>query len=579
MSKSFTCLYTKHKTQKRKKWNDGKLIVQHSGLVHLHACANNTNITTTSMVLDTLAITTDQAQMVMNGSIIELEMETHLIEIEGEYSTTITTTATSSNSGNSNHNNGTTIITSSSSIAPNLVKKRKTNGMQKLLTNKFKKPTKYIPPPPNHDHRNMNMNNSASTNAMHKKKRPFQPGEYLRQLHDERYPNDANRNRNTHRNNPHPQQYGQIDHSRGQGHISMQQQEKSSHSHWGGNGIDHSNNYQQQQHQQYPVAANHRATNHGNHPNRVTPTVHAHAHSTSSASTSAFIRPLAGQSQGSLQTSAAQNQFVANDFDPNSFYEEEEDDEGESGAYTNTGVGTDASSVFQQQHHGGDQEYRTAQAQMQMQEQARVAQSGASENWNDPTSDQHQNTMTNSDLLELFNVRSGPVAGKEIDASMHANVNGPVRHHEADAYTSTVPVQAEDDEVPKAPNSFLDRLLRSDQELDQNAKVGSAVVDDMDNATSSFHYSWSQQDNDDRADGYGDDGNTDDDNNDEHLPCGDSHNIEGIKNDNSTNANTDEGISKGESKKQDDANNDAPFSFDIELELADVDSESSDEEE
>jgi hypothetical protein len=46
------------------------------------------------------------------------------------------------------------------------------------------------------------------------------------------------------------------------------------------------------------------------------------------------------------------------------------------------------------------------------------------------------------------------------------------------------------------------------------------------------------------------------------------------------------GILKGESTKQDDANdetmsnnNDAPFSFDIELELADVDSESFDEEE
>lgn len=177
MSKSYAVLYTRQKTQKRKKWNDGKLTVHtSSGLIHLFPVMSATTIgieatpssssSNSNSMLDTLVVTLDQVKMLVNGGITDLEMEKFLIEIESEWKAPYQAPApalalamapnSSTSIGNGNSAN-------------KLTGKKRSNGMQKLLSNKYRKPAKYVPKP------NPNANGNSRSPFL-KRKRPLQPG-------------------------------------------------------------------------------------------------------------------------------------------------------------------------------------------------------------------------------------------------------------------------------------------------------------------------------------------------------------------------------------------------------------------
>ncbi|CAJ1946123.1 unnamed protein product [Cylindrotheca closterium] len=78
----FACLYTKHKNQKRKVWNDGRLVVLQSNAL-LHDA--NPVPGSSDPVLDQCELSKDQMQVLLTNREMMLEGEKFLIEVEGEW--------------------------------------------------------------------------------------------------------------------------------------------------------------------------------------------------------------------------------------------------------------------------------------------------------------------------------------------------------------------------------------------------------------------------------------------------------------------------------------------------------------
>jgi Protein of unknown function (DUF2439) len=138
----FACLFTKQKTQKRKIWLDGRLVVTGIG-VTLHSADPPPG--SGDPVLDQTELTRQEVDALLAGQRCNLDLEKHLITIEGPWTGAVST--------------------HTQKVAP-LV----SSAMQKVMTRKFRKPVTAAPPPP----------------PMHrpipqaKRRRPLQPGELVR---------------------------------------------------------------------------------------------------------------------------------------------------------------------------------------------------------------------------------------------------------------------------------------------------------------------------------------------------------------------------------------------------------------
>ncbi len=135
------CLYTKQKTQKRKTWSDGRLVIRSSGIA-LHSAHPSPGMG--DPVLDQLELIPSEIHAVQPHSTIETEL--YLIRIEGPWLPACPPSIPTP------------------TIVPSI-------GMQKVMTRKFQKPAPRIPPP------------SSSQHDMPPKKRPLQPGELIQQYY------------------------------------------------------------------------------------------------------------------------------------------------------------------------------------------------------------------------------------------------------------------------------------------------------------------------------------------------------------------------------------------------------------
>ena len=146
----FACLYTKHKTQKRKVWQDGRLVLQ-SSRARLFSATPVAG--SADPMLDECEISGTQRQNLAQSHETQIETERFFIQIEGPW---VEPTTRGLHPRNVNSN----AVSSS---------------MQKLMQRKFQRPSAYVPPPP-----------AARPNRLQpvlgKRRRPLQPGE-LERIH------------------------------------------------------------------------------------------------------------------------------------------------------------------------------------------------------------------------------------------------------------------------------------------------------------------------------------------------------------------------------------------------------------
>lgn len=500
MSKSYSCLYTKHKTQKHKKWNDGKLVVNPSGLTHLFPDCSSVIQSESNAVLDTLVVSLDQVKQLVSGVVTDLEMEKYLIEIESEWKPQPPPQVITGNGAPAGGSANPRYHTSSKK----LVAKKRSNGMQKLLNKKFRKPTKFIPKP------------LPPTNLM-SRKRPLQPGEYLRQFNGngnngtsnvhngytntnggshERFEHvDVNGYQSQDYSQQHPQhgfigtnslltgQDGNFQHQNNERHKQLQ----------GGavmNGLMPSQEIQSLQHY-YPESninirsAPNQCQSRGMQPNPLYPPKPNHTR----------------QKELNSTQSSRTNQFVCNDFDPNSFYEEEDDEDSEFGGFEDD---KDRNNPVETNHHSEPIQPNTLNWK-QNQKPSRsdaanrdVAATGIiGSNRNEESSG---NSMTNSDLLQLFcggncDANTKSVCRKEnIHGSLHRRETDESHDEENDNFESSedegvrsgnadndADDEEHDDEEENdtEENPFLEGLLRSEAELDQESNMNVNVNSDL----------------------------------------------------------------------------------------------------
>jgi Protein of unknown function (DUF2439) len=148
-SNQFACLFTHQKTQKRKKWRDGRFVLQSSGRGKLYdACpppgAGNPCLAEVELQRNEINSLLQNCQTVV-------EAEKYLIQLEGAW----------------------TEPTNHAPEAPTGPKV--SNSMQKLMSRKFRKPGSFKPPNP------QLQQNGQSSNHLGKRRRPLQPGELVRQ--------------------------------------------------------------------------------------------------------------------------------------------------------------------------------------------------------------------------------------------------------------------------------------------------------------------------------------------------------------------------------------------------------------
>lgn len=141
----FACLYTKHKTQKHKKWNDGRMIVNRFGCRLYDA---DPQPGAGDPMIDTCALSGNEAQSILSGQRTDVETEKFLITIDGPWKTPPT-------------------------IAPPS-KVTASQGMSKLLQSKYRKPKRMGPPPPS---------KRPDNPVFSKRQRPLQPGELQRRYY------------------------------------------------------------------------------------------------------------------------------------------------------------------------------------------------------------------------------------------------------------------------------------------------------------------------------------------------------------------------------------------------------------
>lgn len=88
-SRRLACLYTNQKTKKRKRWDDGFVIVNGSGLCVLY----NADIDMALAPLDTRQLLPQQAASILAGRLKDVEFDGYLVTIEDTQTTSIQTLA------------------------------------------------------------------------------------------------------------------------------------------------------------------------------------------------------------------------------------------------------------------------------------------------------------------------------------------------------------------------------------------------------------------------------------------------------------------------------------------------------
>ena len=141
----FACLYTKHKTQKRRVWHDGRLLVRQRSAIVFEA---NPPPGSADPPLDECTLTDNKRQAIIQNKEMRLESDKFLIDVDGPWRKPLSD--------------------ANKTIAPKV-----SSSMQKLFNKKFQKPRAYIPPNP------ADQPNRLQT-IMGKRKRPLQPGELVR---------------------------------------------------------------------------------------------------------------------------------------------------------------------------------------------------------------------------------------------------------------------------------------------------------------------------------------------------------------------------------------------------------------
>ena len=148
--RQFACLYTKHKTQKRKIWKDGRLVISGcmAALHDAHPVPGSGD-----PILDQCEIARAQMSAILAAHVKDLETEKYLVTIEGPWTTPRPLSSV-------NTANNSTVVS---------------QQMTKVISRKFRKPTNRIPPPP--------AANQMSASVLGKRRRPLQPGELQRRYH------------------------------------------------------------------------------------------------------------------------------------------------------------------------------------------------------------------------------------------------------------------------------------------------------------------------------------------------------------------------------------------------------------
>jgi hypothetical protein len=157
----FACLYTKHKTQKRKVWHDGRLVLTAGNRAVLHDA--NPKLGSSDPSLDQCEISPSQRQGLLqscNGQMIE--MEKFLVEVDAPW----------------------TAAAAANAVVPLVQTRASSSSLQKILTSKFQKPKVYIPPHPSSQP-------SRVEAVLGKRRRPLQPGEILHMHYGGQPPNDV----------------------------------------------------------------------------------------------------------------------------------------------------------------------------------------------------------------------------------------------------------------------------------------------------------------------------------------------------------------------------------------------------
>ena len=158
---TFACLFTKHKTQKRKKWQDGRwvMIVHASGSCCCRLYAAHPMPGSGDPLLDQCELSTVEANAVRSGQQqTEVDTGSYLVTIEGPWTETRTTPTTSENNALFTH----TPIRS--------------QGMHKLLQSRFRKPERKGPLPAQPQYQQQHT-------ILATRKRPLQPGELYTNHH------------------------------------------------------------------------------------------------------------------------------------------------------------------------------------------------------------------------------------------------------------------------------------------------------------------------------------------------------------------------------------------------------------
>ena len=172
----FSCLYTHQKTQKKKRWKDGRLVLLKTGRAKLHDASPAAGSGDPPM--DECEITPAQQRAILSSQETRLETERYLITAEGPWT-------------------GAPVMPSTS-----ILQNKTASSMNKILTKKFQKPSRYVPAQASQ--------RPAWQERLAKRQRPLQPGE-LRRLHygeSSSHPAHPNPNPNqagySNHNNPNP---------------------------------------------------------------------------------------------------------------------------------------------------------------------------------------------------------------------------------------------------------------------------------------------------------------------------------------------------------------------------------------
>jgi hypothetical protein len=153
LQQQFSCVYTTQLTQKRKRWHDGRLIV-HIGRAILHDA--DPAVGTGDPVLDAIELVGHQYDSILKQKEVRLQTEKHIIEIQGMWMSTNVIPAGATRS---------------------TLKPVRSTGMNNVLATKFRKVTvgEFIPAP-------QEINSHLHQPAWRRRNRPLQPGE-LQQRH------------------------------------------------------------------------------------------------------------------------------------------------------------------------------------------------------------------------------------------------------------------------------------------------------------------------------------------------------------------------------------------------------------